>query len=110
MGMCLGILLMGMMGRIEPRKSRKYTKKKRELKTRSLLPFRAFRLFRGFLCLIRCLGNNVIITDSHYGLHNGDEAAYRLYPELRGTHPAMRVIRTVKSEGWSGHGDVSWNV
>ncbi len=56
------------------------------------------------------LGCKVIVTDSHYYLQNGDEAAYRLYPELRGTHPVMRVIRTVKSDGWSGHGDVSWNI
>lgn len=58
------------------------------------------------------LGCEIFITDGHNDKQSGDEAAMRLYPELSDSkqNPVMEVIRTVKSEGWSGHGDVTWNM
>ena len=52
------------------------------------------------------------ITDSHYGRQSGDKRTYTLYPELAGPEDVtlLEPIRVIKSEQWSDHGDVSWNV
>jgi hypothetical protein len=57
------------------------------------------------------LGIRTLITDGRLGhWQDGDHAALRLYPALSGPDrpPPGRVIRTVPSVSWSGHGDVSW--
>jgi hypothetical protein len=52
------------------------------------------------------------VTDSHYHRQSGDQRTYDLYPDLSGNEDATQLerIRTVRSEGWSGHGDVSWGL
>lgn len=62
------------------------------------------------LNVLQRLNCKVFITDNRYGRESGDMAAYRIYKNLRGTPPPMRVIRTINGEQWSRHGDVSWNV
>lgn len=58
----------------------------------------------------------VFITDGHYakgqGRQSGDERTYARYPSLAGSEDDSQFesIRVVHSEGWSGHGDVSWNL
>lgn len=57
------------------------------------------------------LGCRTLITDGRLGnWQRGDHEALRLYPALSGADgpPPGRVIRTVPSVSWSGHGDVSW--
>lgn len=57
------------------------------------------------------LGCSTLINDGRLGYwQKGDKAACRLYPTLVGSDspPQGRVIRTVPSVSWSGHGDVSW--
>ncbi|MFC1670031.1 hypothetical protein ACFL20_06520 [Spirochaetota bacterium] len=64
------------------------------------------------LNVIKKLNCEVFITDGQNTIQSGDEAAMNLYPALSGSceKPSMDKIRTVKSEGWSGHGDVVWNL
>lgn len=52
------------------------------------------------------------VTDSHYHRQSGDQRTHHLYPELSGNEETkqLKQIRIVRSEGWSGHGDVSWNL
>ena len=52
------------------------------------------------------------ITDDHFGKQKGDKRVYELYPNLSGPESVVQLerIRTIKSEGWSNHGDVSWSV
>ena len=53
------------------------------------------------------------VTDSHYCRQSGDQRTYKLYPDLSGnedTEQLKESIRTVPSESWSCHGDVSWYV
>jgi len=54
----------------------------------------------------------VFVSDSHYNRQLGDERIYRLYPSLAGNEDTSQLeqIRVIKSEGWSGHGDVKWNI
>jgi hypothetical protein len=58
--------------------------------------------------VLRQLNCKVFVTDGHYSLQSGDMAAYKLYPNLFGKPTQMKITRKIKSEGWSGHGDVSW--
>lgn len=62
------------------------------------------------LNVLKRLNCKIFITDGHYALQPGDEAAYRLYPNLRGEVPEMIEIRKINSRFWSGHGDVTWNI
>jgi hypothetical protein len=64
------------------------------------------------LNILRKLQCECFITDSHYTRQSGDERTYELYPELSGTEDKsiFEQIRVVQSAGWSGHGDVSWNI
>jgi hypothetical protein len=52
------------------------------------------------------------VTDSHHTRQSGDERTYTLYPALAGAEDESQLekIRIIKSEEWSGHGDVSWNI
>jgi len=54
----------------------------------------------------------VFITDSHHSKRSGDERIYNLYPSLAGNEDESKLepIRVIKSEGWSDHGNVSWNI
>ncbi|MBF0238958.1 MAG: hypothetical protein HQM12_14750 [SAR324 cluster bacterium] len=64
------------------------------------------------LNVLRTFGCELFITDNHYGLQSGDQRIYRLYPSLTGNEDTSRFdqIRVLRSESWSGHGDVSWNL
>lgn len=64
------------------------------------------------LNVLRKLKCECFITDGHYHRQPGDIRAYELYPELAGDEDQSQfeTIRTLPSEGWSGHGDVSWNL
>ena len=54
----------------------------------------------------------ILVSDGHYGRQSGDKRIYDLYPQLSGEEDKTQLeqIRILKSEGWSGHGDVSWNI
>jgi hypothetical protein len=53
----------------------------------------------------------MFITDGHYYWQDGDEFALSLCPSIpRVSDVELKPIRVVHSEGWSGHGDVSWNL
>lgn len=58
------------------------------------------------------LNCEMFITDSHLSRQSGDSRIYRLFPSLAGDESISQLeqVRVVKSEGWSGHGDVSWNI
>lgn len=58
---------------------------------------------------VRC---EVFVSDSHFARQSGDERIYHLYPLLSGNEDSSQLeqIRVIRSEGWSGHGDVSWNI
>ena len=64
------------------------------------------------LNILRLLRCECFITDNHYGRQSGDKRIYTLYPELAGVEDKTQLeqIRTLSSEKWSGHGDVSWNI
>lgn len=58
------------------------------------------------------LHTEVLITDDHYGLQNGDQRVYDLYPELSGPEAAsaMQDIRVLPGEKWSDYGDITWKI
>jgi len=62
------------------------------------------------LNVLKRLNCKIFITDGHYYLQSGDKAAYEKYKNLKGKRPEMNVIRTIRSEQWSDHGDVAWNI
>jgi hypothetical protein len=64
------------------------------------------------LNILRKLHCEVFITDGHYGRQSGDERIYEIYPSLAGNEDISQLeqIRVVRSNDWSGHGDVSWNI
>lgn len=64
------------------------------------------------LNVLRQLRCECFITDGHHTRQSGDEQTYALYPELEGVEDTtqLKKIRIVKSDEWSGHGDVSWNI
>jgi hypothetical protein len=63
------------------------------------------------LNVLRQLHCELFVTDSHYSRQSGDERTYTIYPSLAGNEDQSQLeqIRVLPSEGWSGHGDVSWN-
>lgn len=63
------------------------------------------------LNILQQVNCEVFITDSRHSKRSGDERIYTLYPSLTGNEDESQLepIRVVKSEGWSDHGDVSWN-
>lgn len=64
------------------------------------------------LNVLRQLRCECFITDSHYARQSGDVRTYELYPALSGAEDTTQLeqIRTIQSVGWSGYGDVSWNI
>jgi hypothetical protein len=58
------------------------------------------------------ISREVIISDGHYYQQPGDYETLVKYPELApyGDPPEFDSIRTVRSEAWSNHGDVSWDL
>jgi hypothetical protein len=57
------------------------------------------------------LGCECIISDEHYHLQQGDQAAMRLFPSLQPETPAAVLdepMFTLPSFSWSGHGNVTW--
>jgi hypothetical protein len=64
------------------------------------------------LNVLRVLRCEVFITDSHYARQFGDERVYELYPSLAGNEDVtpLERIRVIRSNAWSGHADVSWNI
>jgi hypothetical protein len=60
------------------------------------------------LKLLKC---ELLITDSHYHWQSGDRFASDFCPSIpRESDAHLTPIRIVQSQGWSGHGDVSWNI
>ena len=64
------------------------------------------------LNVLRRLQCECFVTDGHYARQSGDERTYDLFPELAGPEDKSQLeqVRIIKSAGWSGHGDVSWNI
>lgn len=64
------------------------------------------------LNVLRRLGCECFVTDSHYYRQSGDERTYQIYPDLAGPEQTSQLesIREIPSQEWSGHGDVSWNI
>jgi len=71
------------------------------------------------LNVLRRVGCEVFISDESISVANGnpgkraaDKQIYALYPELSGSEDVSQLIliRTIPSESWSGHGNVSWNL
>ena len=64
--------------------------------------------------LLHVLGElncELYITDGHHHWQSGDNKAMELFESIpRGNSSQLTLIRTIQSEGWSGHGDVSWNL
>jgi hypothetical protein len=64
--------------------------------------------------LVNVLNNlncELFVTDGHYYWQTGDEFALTLCPSItRESNVQLTPIRVLKSESWSGHGDVSWNL
>lgn len=64
------------------------------------------------LNVLRRLGCECFVTDSCYHRQSGDERTYFLYRDLAGNEDTFQLnsYRVLASEGWSGHGHVSWNL
>jgi len=65
------------------------------------------------LKVLKRLNCKIFIDDGtalHYGAPDDDSFLFKMYPNLNGEIPKMEAIRTIKSELWSGYGDVSWNI
>ncbi len=64
------------------------------------------------LNILRQLQCECFVTDSRYRLQSGDERTLFLYPALAGAENEIQLeqIRIIPSAGWSGYGDVSWNI
>ncbi|GAB4176030.1 MAG: hypothetical protein Kow00108_11290 [Calditrichia bacterium] len=62
------------------------------------------------LNILQKVNCEVFITSGIRPRQSGDEAAYRLYPELAGDekNDYLEVIRTIDSHSWSDYGDVTW--
>ncbi len=61
--------------------------------------------------VLKNLKCELFVTDGHYYWQSGDEFALTLCPSIqRESDVQLTPIRVVQSQGWSGHGDVSWNL
>jgi len=62
--------------------------------------------------VLKNLQTEVFITDGHHDLQDGDNAALKLYPNLKGNKETcpMLMYKTVSDVSWSNHGDVKWNL
>jgi hypothetical protein len=57
------------------------------------------------------LQTEIFLTDGHDHWQRGDYFALDYCPKIpRDVHVILKNIRTINSSGWSGHGDVSWNL
>jgi len=57
------------------------------------------------------LNCELFITDGHHHWQSGDNKAMELFESIpRENSSQLTPIRIIHSEGWSGHGDVSWNL
>lgn len=62
--------------------------------------------------VLKRLHCEVLASDEHVVRQSGDERVYELYPSLRGIETASfasQTIRTIPSDSWSGHGNVTIN-
>jgi len=63
------------------------------------------------LNVLKKLNCELFITDGHYDLQSGDIKAMELCAFIPKENSSLLTpIRTINSEKWSGHGDVSWNL
>lgn len=63
------------------------------------------------LHVLRQLHCELFITDGHHHWQSGDHFALRTCRAIPRTNTStLTPIRTIHSQGWSGHGDVSWNL
>lgn len=63
------------------------------------------------LNVLKQLKCELFITDGHHHRQSGDEFAIELCSSIpRESDAQLNPIRVVPSSGWSGHGDVSWNL
>ena len=63
------------------------------------------------LNVLKQLQCELFITDGHYHWQSGDEFALKFCPSIPKVSDAkLTSIRVVNSQGWSGHGNVSWNL
>jgi len=57
------------------------------------------------------LNCELFITDGHHHWQSGDTKAIEICAFIpKENSSQLTPIRTIQSEGWSGHGDVSWNL
>jgi hypothetical protein len=63
------------------------------------------------LNVLKVLNCELFITDGHHHWQSGDTKALELCSSIpRENHSQLTSIRTIPSEQWSRHGDVSWNL
>lgn len=63
------------------------------------------------LNVLKKLNTELFITDGHHEWQSGDDFALRICPSIpKYSDVELKSIRTVPSESWSMHGDVSWNL
>jgi hypothetical protein len=63
------------------------------------------------LNVLKQLKCELLISDGHYHWQRGDEFALKVCPSIpRDCEAKLTSIREVESKGWSGHGNVKWNL
>lgn len=63
------------------------------------------------LNVLKELNCELFITDGHHHWQSGDYFALEFCSSIpRQSNSQLSPIRIIQSEGWSGHGDVSWNL
>ena len=63
------------------------------------------------LNVLKKLNCELFITDGHHHWQTGDKFALELCSSIpKESNSRLTPIRVVQSQGWSGHGDVSWNL
>ncbi len=63
------------------------------------------------LNVLKQLKCELLISDGHYHWQRGDEFALENCPSIpRESDAKLTSIRLVESKGWSGHGNVKWNL
>ncbi len=63
------------------------------------------------LNVLKKLNCELFITDGKHDWQSGDNFALEFCSSIpRQSNSRLSPIRTIHSEGWSGHGDVSWNI
>jgi hypothetical protein len=69
-------------------------------------------VFRKVRCELFISDDHITATQGLIDKQDADEYIYELYPNLHGAEDVSQLtpIRTIPSESWSGHGDVTWNL